>query len=182
MLTQFFSLRFPRIAIDSVCIQVLSYPCGKALERLLPTRQFRVCGYSFSLNPGPFNQKEHMLITVMANLCVANIYSTWIFEIQILKKFFDQPWARNKAYQYCITISMQCMGYGLAGIARSCIVFPDYCIWPYNLATIVLNRALHEKSSGARFRFIKVTFNRYRYFLALTGAYFVWHMYSLSKD
>lgn len=113
----------------------------------------------------------------MANIGLNVIYSAWIFEVQILKQFFDQPWARNKIYQYCITISMQCMGYGLAGLARSCIVFPDYCIWPHNLATIVLNRSLHEKTTGASFRFFKLTFNRYRYFLILTAAYFIWHMY-----
>ena len=117
----------------------------------------------------------------MANLTLTGIYSTWIFEIQILKMFFNQPWARNKAYQYCITISMQCMGYGLAGLARSCVVFPDYCIWPSTLATIVLNRSLHEKSSGVEFRFLRVIFNRYRYFLALTAAYIIWHLFSHIK-
>lgn len=73
------------------------------------------------------------------------------------------------------------MGYGLAGLARTCIVFPDYCIWPCNLATIVLNRSLHEKSSGISFRFLRLTFNRYRYLLALSAAYFIWHMYHLWK-
>ena len=72
---------------------------------------------------------------------------------------------------------MQCMGYGLAGLARSCVVFPDYCIWPSTLATIVLNRSLHEKSSGVEFRFLRVIFNRYRYFLALTAAYIIWHLF-----
>jgi len=75
-----------------------------------------------------------MLITVIARIGLFQCYASWIFEVQILEMFFDQPWARNRLYQYCITISMQCLGYGLAGLARTCLVFPDYCIWPSNLA------------------------------------------------
>lgn len=118
-----------------------------------------------------------MLITCMANVGVNLIYANWIFEIQILKTFFNQPWARNRAYQICIAMSMQCMGYGIAGIARTCLVFPDYCIYPHNLATIVLNRSLHDKRSGSEWQFLGVLFTRYRYFLTLTGVYFVWHLY-----
>jgi hypothetical protein len=146
------------------------------MARWLTTRKFGLFGFSFTLNPGPFNQKEHMLITVMANVGVETLYSSSIFEVQILDIFFKQPWARNRLYQYCISISMHFLGYGLAGIARSCIVFPDYCIWPSNLATIVLNRSLHEKNSGVVFRSMGVVWSRYRYLLALSAAYFVWHM------
>jgi hypothetical protein len=146
------------------------------MARWLPTRKFVLFRYTFTLNPGPFNQKEHMLITVMANIGVQTLYSSWIFEVQILDLFFKQSWARNRLYQYCVSVSMQCLGYGLAGLARSCIVFPDYCIWPSNLATIVLNRSLHEKHSGMVFKSLGVVWSRYRYLLTLSAAYFVWHM------
>src|SRR5437762_6645534 len=79
-------------------------------------------------------------------------------------------------YQYCITISMQCLGYGLAGLVRSCLVYPDYCLWPGTLPTIVLNRSLHE-SRGYSFIFLGWVFTRYRYFFALLAAYFVFFMY-----
>lgn len=164
--------------IFAVVIQVLAYPCGKALERWLPTRSFRVFNRNFSLNPGPFNQKEHMLITVMANIGLAAPYASWIFEIQILDMFFSQSWARNRLYQYCITISMQCIGFGIAGIARSCIVFPDYCIWPSNLPAIILNRTLHESSAGDYMFYIRgIKLPQFRYLWALAGIYFTWHMF-----
>jgi hypothetical protein len=175
LILQFFALRFPPIRIDSVCIQVLSYPAGVAMARWLPTRRFRVFGYNFSFNPGPFNKKEHMLITVMANIGITTLYSSWIFEVQILDQFFKQSWARNRLYQYCISISMQCLGYGLAGLCRSCIVFADYCVWPANLATIVLNVSLHDKTSGLKFKLFGVIWSRYRYLIVLTVAYMVWY-------
>ena len=44
------------------------FPAGKFLEKVLPTRQFTTFGYTWSLNPGKFNMKEHMMITIMANV------------------------------------------------------------------------------------------------------------------
>jgi hypothetical protein len=44
------------------------FPAGKFLEKVLPTRQFIIFGYTLSLNPGRFNMKEHMVITIMANI------------------------------------------------------------------------------------------------------------------
>jgi len=117
-----------------------------------------------------------MLITVIARVGMFNCYASWIFEVQILEMFFNQPWARNRIYQYGITISMQFLGYGLAGLFRSCLVFPDYCIWPGTLATIVLNKSLHEKSSGISFRVGRLLFSRYRWLIGLSIISFVWHM------
>jgi OPT oligopeptide transporter protein len=71
---------------------------------------------------------------------------------------------------------MQCMGYALAGLARSCLVFRDFAIYPLQLPTIVLNRGLHEKRSGMDFTVWRFVFNRYRWLWTWTGLYFVWHM------
>lgn len=42
----------------------LTDPLGKFLAKVLPSRRFSLLGREFSLNPGPFNRKEHMLITM----------------------------------------------------------------------------------------------------------------------
>ncbi|GME41075.1 opt oligopeptide transporter [Neofusicoccum parvum] len=44
------------------------YPVGKAAERYLPDVAFTFFGYRLRLNPGPFNKKEHMLISIMASV------------------------------------------------------------------------------------------------------------------
>jgi hypothetical protein len=118
----------------------------------------------------------------MANVGLSSPYASWIFEIQILKTFFDQPWARNKLYQYCITISMQCLGFGIAGLARSCIVFPDYCVFPKTLPTIILNRSLHERSDDCGFRIRGIKFPQFRYLWVLGTAYFVWHLFNPRRN
>ena len=157
-------------------IQLISYPFGVALAKWMPTRTFRVKGFKFTFNPGPFNQKEHLLITILASVALKGTFSTDIFVTQISPVFFNQTWGKNLMYQYFITISMQCLGYGLAGLVRSCLVYPDFCLWPGILPTIVLNRSLHE-SSGYPFRLFGWVFTRYRYFLGLLVLYFIWFMY-----
>lgn len=146
------------------------------MAKLLPEKEFHIWRYSFSLNPGPFNQKEHMLVTVMAGISLSGVYTPYIFVTQVAPVFFNQSWARNLTYQYLITISMQFLGYGLAGLARSCLVYPDFCLWPSTLAVIVLNRSLHE-SSGYTFRIFRFVFSRCRYFLVLASLYFMWSTY-----
>jgi hypothetical protein len=146
------------------------------MAKRLPTRSWKIFGREFTLNPGPFNQKEHILITIVAGTTSSGTYSTDLFIIQISPVFFNQSWARSPVYQYLVTISMQMMGYGLAGLARACLVYPDFCIWSSNLAVIVLNRSLHE-TSGYSFKLSNINVTRYRYFLTVFGLRIIWTMY-----
>jgi hypothetical protein len=50
--------------LSSYAVQLLSWGMGDALAKYLPKRTFTVFGKSFSLNPGPWNAKEHALIVV----------------------------------------------------------------------------------------------------------------------
>jgi OPT oligopeptide transporter protein len=145
------------------------------MAKYLPTRTFKFLRYQFTFNPGPFNQKEHMLITTISNNTLSGTYTASLFVIQISPIFFNQAWAKNLTYQYFITISMQFLGYGLAGLARSALVYPDFCIWPSSLSVIVLNRSLHEKE-GYSFRIFRLVLNRYRYFLLIFGLIIIWTM------
>ena len=70
-----FSLRAPVLTITGLVVQLVAYPLGLGWAKFLPRKEFRVFGRSFSINPGPFNVKEHTLITVMATgkLCLARL-------------------------------------------------------------------------------------------------------------
>lgn len=39
-------------------------PAGKFLAKIMPDKTINVFGYPLLVSPGPFNKKEHMLITV----------------------------------------------------------------------------------------------------------------------
>lgn len=64
----FFAARNPSISLNTFCAQVLSFPMAKLMERVLPTYAVTIGGKRWSLNPGKFGVKEHMLITIMANV------------------------------------------------------------------------------------------------------------------
>lgn len=66
---QFFELRSEPLIISAIAAQVASLPIGKFMAATLPTRPVRLpfTKWEFSLNPGPFNMKEHVLITIFAN-------------------------------------------------------------------------------------------------------------------
>jgi hypothetical protein len=46
------------------------------MARTLPTRVFKVWKWSFSMNPGPFTNKEHVMIGICAN---AGSQGQWSF-------------------------------------------------------------------------------------------------------
>ena len=69
---QFFWYRTSPLFVGTLVAQLLTYPLGRAMARLLPERKFTIFRWSFTLNPGPFTIKEHCIITAMANAtCVS---------------------------------------------------------------------------------------------------------------
>ena len=177
---QLFTLRYPTIILYSYVSQVVALPLGKGLEKILPTREFSLFGYRFSLNPGPFNQKEHMLITVMANVgyggYLGTAYTTNIFTVLKVEKWYNDQTLYNKAgFQILLTLSTQFLGYGSAGLVRRFLVFPPSMIYPKALATIALNKALHNDQTGESIH--GWTMSRYRFFQYAFGAMFIWYWF-----
>ncbi|GMN40197.1 hypothetical protein TIFTF001_009439 [Ficus carica] len=69
-LNQFFSYRKEPLVVTQITVLVATLPAGRFMAAMLPKKKFRVPGLGsreFSLNPGPFNMKEHVLISIFAN-------------------------------------------------------------------------------------------------------------------
>lgn len=146
-INSFFDVRLPSIYVIATVPQLLAYPLGKFLEKVLPDVGFTMFGVRHSLNPGPFNKKEHMLITIMSNVAKSTPYTNYIVWIQYLPQYFNQPWAISIGYQLLIALSTNFIGYGLAGLCRRFLVYPAYCVWPSSLVTIALNSAFHDQGT-----------------------------------
>ncbi|QRW12697.1 OPT oligopeptide transporter protein [Ceratobasidium sp. AG-Ba] len=147
VINQLFSLRYPRIEIDEIVAQLLAYPVGTAWARWIPNKSISLFGYNLALNPGPFNKKEHMLITIMANVSFNVGYSGYVIVVQRVPTFFNQDWAKQFGYQITLSLSFQLIGYGLAGLSRRFLVYPAAAIWPRNLASIALNNSFHANTN-----------------------------------
>lgn len=147
-INDFFAERLPGIGMSGFVAQLIAYPAGKFMERTLPARTYRVLGYQFTLNPGPFSAKEHMLITIISNVSFGSAHATSVIITQRLPQFYNQQWASNWTYQILLVVSTQIMGYGLAGMSRRFLVYPAAAQWPNNLAVITLNKSFHDTSKN----------------------------------
>ncbi|OAA64789.1 Oligopeptide transporter OPT superfamily [Cordyceps fumosorosea ARSEF 2679] len=172
----FFEIRQPAIYVTANVPQLLAYPVGKLWEKVLPDVGFTLFGVRHSLNPGPFNRKEHMLITIMAAISKSSPYTNYVIFIQYLPNFFNQSWALSFGYQILIALSTNFIGYSLAGICRRFLVYPSYCVWPQSLVTIALNSAFHADTNpavpGPFGTFWRMS--RLKFFVFAFAAMFVW--------
>ncbi|KAH7327313.1 OPT oligopeptide transporter protein-domain-containing protein [Rhexocercosporidium sp. MPI-PUGE-AT-0058] len=97
------------------------------------------------LKPGKFSKKEHMLITIMANIGWHTPYTDYIIWTQVLPQFFNQPYARGFAYQFLMCLGTNFIGDGIAGLCKRFLVYPSFCVWPASLVAIALNAAFHSE-------------------------------------
>lgn len=137
-LNQFFSYRTEPLGISAVSAQIASLPLGRLMAAVLPTRKFRVpfTTWEWSMNPGPFNIKEHVLITIFANAGAGGAYAINI--VTIVKAFYKRKLTYFVAL--LITTTTQMIGYGWAGIFRDYLVKPAFMWWPSNLVQVSLFR------------------------------------------
>ncbi|EEU35797.1 uncharacterized protein NECHADRAFT_94777 [Fusarium vanettenii 77-13-4] len=157
-------------------VQLLSFPLGKAWERLVPTGEVNLFGLRFRPNPGHFTQKEHMLISIMANVAGTPPYGRFIVITTWLEKYFNLSFASSFGFQICVTISQNLMGFGLAGLARRFLVYPAFCIWPRSLAAVAMNQSLHNEGNTPVPGPFKRTYNlsRYKLFMVAFSAMFIY--------
>ncbi|KAM3518569.1 hypothetical protein NHJ13051_008088 [Beauveria bassiana] len=163
-----FSLRQPSISIGPLVAQIVAYPLGHAWARLMPAREFCTCGVRWSLNPGPFNIKEHAVITVMASVSFSVAYSTDVILAQLV--FYKQDF--GILFQLLLTISTQSLGYGIAGVMRKFLVYPASMIWPENLVSVTLLNAMYEQSSAPDHKVLGGSMPRLRWFALVSVASF----------
>jgi OPT family small oligopeptide transporter len=170
-----FSLRNPAIQITSIVAQLVSFPFGLLMARYLPSKQFNTFGLKWSLNPGPFNMKEHTLITIMANVSFAQgaAYST--YGLEALMGFYKKDYGVGFALLF--TISTQMIGLGLAGIYRRFLVYPAAMIWPVTLPNCALFYTLHDRTPSDPAITGGWSISRYRWFMYIGIGSFVWYWF-----
>ncbi|WJX70346.1 Oligopeptide transporter 3 [Trifolium repens] len=169
-LNTFFTFRTQPLTISAILMQIAVLPIGKFMAATLPTKEYNFIGWRFTLNPGPFNMKEHVIITIFANCGVSqgggDAYS--IGAITVMKAYYKQSLSFLLAL--LIVLSTQILGYGWAGILRRYLVDPVEMWWPSNLAQVSLFRALHEKENKS----LK-GLTRMRFFLIAMGLSFMYY-------
>lgn len=172
----YFSIRYPAPLLTPIVVQIISYPVGVLFARVLPVTLYSTppwlqkLGASnfWSLNPGPFNIKEHTVIIIMANVGIAPSYPQGV--LLVLDKFYEIK--TGFGYDVLLLLSVNIIGFSFAGFCRRFVIWPAALIWPQTLVTCTLLNTFHaeddDASSGA--------LTRYRYFLYIFFGAMVWYV------
>ncbi|XP_073285529.1 oligopeptide transporter 7-like [Primulina huaijiensis] len=140
-LNQFFWYRKEPLSITAISAQIAVVPLGQLMAAKITSRVFfKGKRWEFTLNPGPFNMKEHVLITIFANSGAGTVYA--IHVVTAVKVFYKQH--LTFFVSLIVVITTQVLGFGWAGIFRRYLVEPAAMWWPANLVQVSLFRALHE--------------------------------------
>ncbi|KAF2452145.1 OPT family small oligopeptide transporter [Karstenula rhodostoma CBS 690.94] len=173
-INMFLSMRSPAINFPNIVVLLVVYPIGVLWARVMPTRQFNTFGIKWTLNTGPFNIKEHAVITIMAGISINYAYSTDALLALLAKPLYNLP--MSWGFQLLFTLSSQVIGIALAGLFRRFLVWPAAIIWPNQFSNAALLHAFHdpkaieEDVNGWRI-------SRMRYFLYVMGGMFVYYWF-----
>ncbi|KAJ2267824.1 hypothetical protein IW139_005953, partial [Coemansia sp. RSA 353] len=138
---QFYWERDNPIALNLLIVQLLCYPMGVAMAWGLPKRTWNLFGYKWTMNPGEFTIKEHVLISLMSNASAFMALTVDIFAV--LRLYYNPSFPLWAAL--LLLLSGQMFAYALAGLSRALLVLPAPMIWPSSLINASLFRTFHER-------------------------------------
>ena len=151
--------------ISSILVIVLSYPCGCLWAKIIP-------------RSGRFTLKENGFILVMGN--VAYMYhSVFIYATLTTLKVLERD-QLSFLYYFFFILSIQFLGFGLAGILRRFLVWPSEVIWPQNLPLIAVLRTLHERQKINEQQWKNLFLDRrLLFFVGVSFVSFLYHWFPL---
>lgn len=161
VLQEIFYFKPQTIYVSVVFLTVLAYILGEFMALVIP----RKGAIGRFLNPGPFNMKEHASITLMASAASQSALATEALAAQALF-YGGYP---NKAAGIFVVITAQLIGFGLAGLLRSILVYPTHMLWPMNLPITSLLESLHKDKAVAK--------QRLRIFYIVFFTFLVWEIF-----
>ncbi|KAJ3013616.1 hypothetical protein HKX48_005646 [Thoreauomyces humboldtii] len=130
-----FSFRTVTLLISVTIVILLAYPMGHAMAKILPRSSFNAFGQSWSLNPGPFNAKEHVVLGMIASAMgsqppygIDNVVAQRLAAGQAVSFGSAIPWV----------LCTQMIGFGFAGVLRRFVVWPREMPWPSNYSLMAL--------------------------------------------
>ncbi|KAG1723121.1 OPT oligopeptide transporter protein-domain-containing protein [Suillus paluster] len=166
----FFNFRQPAPGVSPLALLLVCYPIGKFCAFVLPITTYRLPWYlgrhEFSLNPGPWNIKEHVLVYIMANVAISAPYAINAIVVTQLNYGVQVDYW----FSVLLVLATQLTGFGLAGMCRRFLVWPASMVWPQNLVTCTLLNTLHAEDDEE-----PGSITRYRYFLLVLGGAFFFY-------
>ncbi|KAJ7784362.1 OPT oligopeptide transporter protein-domain-containing protein [Mycena metata] len=144
-------------SVSQLFCLIIAYVLGTAMHTVIPSH-----GYWRYLNPGPFNLKEHTAIVIMSS--TASNVATGMEIIAALDLFYDLR--LNAAVAVFQIFATQMIGYGIAGVLRTFLVYPTYAFYPNYISIVNLLQSLHWRGA--------LNAKKRRFFWIIFAAIFFW--------
>ncbi|KAJ5105173.1 hypothetical protein NUU61_002520 [Penicillium alfredii] len=128
-------------------VQIACHYAGHFLARVLPAWVIRLPGkrYAFNLNPGPWNIKEHVLVTLTA--ASGATYNIGYTPIVLSELWYGQR--LHPAIGIFFMLAIVWIGYAFAAIARQILLPDPHYIWPKALMQTTLFETFRKTDSSS---------------------------------
>lgn len=172
---QFFSLRYPAVHIVSIVVELLAFPMGVALAKILPIMTVRIPYLGeWRANPDHhFNVKEHVVIVIMSNVCFGfggGADATNIIQAAI--KFYG--FELSPGFSVMLVLVCQLLGFGVAGLCHRWLVEPAILVWPGVLGNAAVLTSLHSRANAVANGW---RISRIKFFMVVMTCAFVWYWF-----
>ncbi|KAJ3005346.1 hypothetical protein HKX48_000732, partial [Thoreauomyces humboldtii] len=164
-----FAFRTSYFGVPDTVATLISYPMGLAMARFLPTTKFSTFGYQWSLNPGPFNKKEHVIIVLIASAAGGVPYG--LDNVVAQKMVANQIVTFAPAFFWVLATQMT--GLGCAGVLRRFIIWPREMTWPGNFGDLSLFASFWNSDVDLVGQ-TKYTLGRYSFFWIVAISIFIY--------
>ncbi|KAF9477961.1 OPT oligopeptide transporter [Pholiota conissans] len=137
VLATIYTFKPQNATVSQLFCLIIAYVLGTAMAALPRHGLWRY------VNPGPFNIKEHTAIVIMASTAASVAVAMEV--IAALDLFYDLR--LNSAVAVFSIFATQMLGYGLAGMLRTLLVYPTYAFYPSYISIVNLLQSLHFDGS-----------------------------------
>ncbi|KAF9081506.1 hypothetical protein BGX23_000803 [Mortierella sp. AD031] len=169
VIQQYYFYRSTSGSFSIFFVNLTSYAIGKAMARVLPVGAFTFGSVSLSLNPGPFNIKEHALIGITVSTAASSAYAIDILSATDLYLNYRI----NTLGSLLLILTTQCVGYGMAGVLRKYLVYPAEMVWWGNLVQVVFYNAIHNTDEFRTRKMVR-GWSYMKFFWVICGITFVY--------
>ncbi|AMD20402.1 HDL342Cp [Eremothecium sinecaudum] len=164
-------MHWPPLFVSANVAGLVALPLGRLWARYVPN--VKIFGkYGPSLNPGPFNIKEHGIIMLLT----ANSFGTAYVISLLLTMHLDYFYGRQFGWLFDLLAiwTTECIGFCFSGICNKVLVNPPAMVWPGVLPDCTFLTNLHVKqapTSGVHTWRI----TRLKFFIYVSIGSFAWY-------
>lgn len=128
-------------------VQIACHYLGHFFARVLPAKVVRApfTKWSFSLNPGPWSIKEHVLVTVTA--ASGATYNLGFYPISLAELYYGEK--VHPAVAIFFMFAIVWIGYSFAAIARQLLLYDPNYIWPQALMQSTLFETFRKTDNSS---------------------------------